>query len=115
MPSNVEIKARVPDLAGLQARAAALSDSPVQVLPQVDTFFTTARGRLKLREVGSGLAQLIYYVRPDQGGPRRSDYSIYETHDPSALKMLLSQALGARGVVEKTRYLYMIGQTRPPP
>ncbi|MFH1183959.1 MAG: class IV adenylate cyclase [Chloroflexota bacterium] len=112
MPSNVEIKARVRDFAALNARARQLTEKPVQVIPQLDTFFVTATGRLKLRELDSGVAQLIYYERPDQDGPKRSDYSIFETRDPSALRSVLEKALGIRGKVEKVRHLYLVGQTR---
>ena len=112
MPSNVEIKARVRDFAALNARARHLADAPVQVIPQLDTFFVTEKGRLKLRELDSGTAQLIYYERPDQDGPKRSDYSIFETRDPAALRSVLEKALGIRGRVEKVRHLYMVGQTR---
>jgi predicted adenylyl cyclase CyaB len=92
--------------------AAALSDTPVQVIPQEDTFFHTPKGRLKLRQLQPDLAQLVYYERPDQDGPKRSNYHIYETRDPAGLKTALSMALGVRGVVRKTRYLYLAGQTR---
>ena len=50
--------------------------------------------------------------RPDQDGPKRSNYHIYETSDPQGLKTALRMALGVRGVVRKTRYLYLAGQTR---
>ena len=112
MPSNVEIKARARDFAGLKARAEQLSGAPASVIPQVDTFFRTEKGRLKLRELQSGAAQLIYYDRPDQDGPKRSDYSIFETHDAPGLKAALGSALGIRGTVQKVRHLYMVGQTR---
>jgi predicted adenylyl cyclase CyaB len=112
MPTNIEIKARVRDLAELRRRAEALSDKPVQVISQEDTFFHVPKGRLKLRLLGSNFAQLVYYERPDQDGPKRSNYHIYETHDPAGLKTALSLALGVRGVVRKTRYLYLAGQTR---
>lgn len=112
MPSNVEIKARVRDFAGLRHRAEELSDAPVKVLPQVDTFFRCARGRLKMRELAGGEAQLIYYERPDRSGPKRSDYSIFLTRDAPGLMAVLAMALGVRGSVEKVRYLYMVGQTR---
>lgn len=112
MPSNIEIKARVRDLAALIARAGELSDSPVALISQTDTFFNTARGRLKLRELPSAAAQLIYYERADQPGPKRSDYSIHETEDPEGLKGVLDRALGIRGTVEKVRRVYLIGQTR---
>jgi predicted adenylyl cyclase CyaB len=112
MPSNVEIKARVRDFAVLQARAEQLSDAPVQVIPQEDTFFHTQHGRLKLRQLAQDLAQLVYYEREDRDGPKRSNYQIFETRDADALRTTLAMALGVRGVVKKTRYLYLIGQTR---
>ena len=112
MPTNIEIKARVSDLAGLRARAEAFSDTPVQVIPQEDTFFHTPKGRLKLRLLQPDQAQLVYYERPDQDGPKRSNYHIFETSDPQGLKTALQMALGVRGVVRKTRYLYLAGQTR---
>lgn len=112
MPSNIEVKARVRDFAALQARAARLSDMPAQMIPQVDTFFNTPKGRLKLRELGPDSAQLVYYERRDQDGPKRSDYYIFETTRPAQLKTTLGLALGVRGVVKKTRFLYLIGQTR---
>jgi predicted adenylyl cyclase CyaB len=112
MPANIEIKARVRDMAGLRTRAEALSDTPVQVIPQEDTFFNTPKGRLKLRRLQPDQAQLVYYERPDQDGPKRSNYSIYTTNDPQGLLITLTQALGIRGAVRKTRYLYMCGQTR---
>ena len=112
MPTNIEIKARVHDLAGLRARAEALSDTPVQVIAQEDTFFHTPKGRLKLRLLRPDQAQLVYYERPDQDGPKRSNYHIYATSDPQGLQTTLQMALGVRGVVRKTRYLYLAGQTR---
>ena len=112
MPTNIEIKARVRDMGELRRRAEALSDTPVQVIPQEDTFFHVPRGRLKLRQLRPDFAQLVFYERPDQDGPKRSNYYIYETHDPEGLKTALSLALGVRGVVRKTRYLYLAGQTR---
>jgi predicted adenylyl cyclase CyaB len=112
MPTNIEIKARVDDFEALKARAKSLSDKPVNILAQEDTFFNTPKGRLKLRIQAPEQGYLIYYVRPDQGGPKRSDYHLAETRDPENLKTTLSLALGVRGVVRKTRYLYMVGQTR---
>jgi predicted adenylyl cyclase CyaB len=112
MPTNIEIKARARDFLELKRRAEAISDSPVEVIPQEDTFFVTSKGRLKLRILAPDRAQLVYYERPDQDGPKRSDYFIFNTNDPENLKTALRLALGIRGVVRKTRYLYMVGQTR---
>jgi predicted adenylyl cyclase CyaB len=112
MPSNIEIKARVRDFDEIRKRAESLSDTPLLVIPQEDIFFNTETGRLKLRILAPDRAQLIYYVRSDQEGPKRSDYHIFETPDPENLKHVLSLAYGIRGVVKKIRYLYITGQTR---
>lgn len=112
MPANIEIKARVCDLASLKQRAEDMSDSPPQVIPQEDTFFNTPHGRLKLRQLTPDWGQLVYYERDDTAGPKRSSYAIVETSDPFALKAALTAALGVRGVVRKTRTLYLVGQTR---
>ena len=112
MPSNIEIKAHARNFEEIRRRAEDLSDTPVKVIPQEDTFFNTPQGRLKLRLLGEEKGQLIYYTRPDQEGPKRSDYHISYTSDPANLKRVLELAYGIRGVVRKTRYLYLVGQTR---
>jgi predicted adenylyl cyclase CyaB len=112
MPSNIEIKARVRDFAEIQRRAESISDAPVRVIPQEDTFFHAEKGRLKLRQLASDQGQLIYYARPNQEGPKRSEYHIFHTSDPANLKRVLALAYGIRGVIRKTRYLYLVGQTR---
>jgi predicted adenylyl cyclase CyaB len=112
LPSNIEIKARVQNFDEIRRRAEDLSGSAVEVIPQEDTFFNTPHGRLKLRLLAENRAQLIYYTRPDQEGPKRSDYHISHSSDPASLKRVLELAYGIRGVVRKTRYLYLVGQTR---
>ena len=112
MPANIEIKARARDFGDLRRRAETLSDTPVQVIPQEDTFFNASKGRLKLRQLAPERGQLVYYERTDTSGPKRSNYHIFETGNPESLKTALRLALGVRGVVRKTRYLYLVGQTR---
>ena len=112
MPANIEIKARARNFKEIKSRAEELSDTPVQVIPQEDIFFNVEQGRLKLRILAPDRSQLIYYTRPDQEGPKRSDYHISHSADPGNLKRVLELAYGVRGVVRKTRYLYLIGQTR---
>ena len=112
MPANIEIKARTEKPGELRERLSVLSSAPPEILIQEDTFFHSPNGRLKLRVLQTGPAQLIHYDRPDQQGPKRSAYHIFETNDPESLKTVLSQGLGARGVVRKERLLYIVGQTR---
>jgi predicted adenylyl cyclase CyaB len=112
LPSNIEIKARARDFEHVRSRAENLSDVPVEIIPQEDIFFNVEKGRLKLRILAPDQSQLIYYTRPDQEGPKRSDYHISRSPDPQNLKRVLELAYGIRGVVRKTRYLYLVGQTR---
>jgi adenylate cyclase class IV len=112
MPSNVEIKARVADPVRTAALVAAISDTPPQMLRQRDTFFRCGHGRLKLREVESGASELIFYDRADVTGSRQSDYEITPVADADSLKTVLRRALGVARVVEKTRVLCLVGQTR---
>ncbi len=112
MARNVEIKARVSDLAAVEARAGAIATQPPVDLVQDDTFFTCAIGRLKLREFGDGRGELIYYLRPDHTGPKVSDYLISPTTAPAALRESLSRAVGVVGRVRKRRRLYLLDRTR---
>ena len=112
MPANIEIKARVGNPARINALAGALARTPSQLMVQEDTFFVVPRGRLKLRKLSSTSAELIYYEREDGPGPKESRYSIFLTSEPDSLKAVLGMSLEVRGVVRKTRTLYLVEQTR---
>ena len=109
---NVEIKARVADPAALRGRVAARAAAPPLLISQRDTFFTVARGRLKLRRFADGRGELIFYERDDTTGPKTSTYSKSPCPDAAGMEALLAHALGVRGVVDKRRELFMVGRTR---
>lgn len=109
---NVELKARVADPAALRARAAALATGPPVITGQRDTFFSVARGRLKLRRFDDGTGELIFYERDDTTGPKTSRYSKSSCADAAGMEAVLARALGVRGVVEKRRELFLAGRTR---
>jgi adenylate cyclase class IV len=114
MPTNVEIKARIPSVDALLPRALSLAGDGAapQQLHQDDTFFHVPRGRLKLRVFGDGTGELIHYHRPDAEGPKASDYEITPVADPDTLRSVLARACGIRGRVVKDRTLVLAGQTR---
>lgn len=112
MPRNVEIKARVTDLAALESRVRPLADSGPFDLAQDDTFFPCATGRLKLRELSPERGELIFYARADEAGPKVSEFSLVPTETPGLLREMLARALGTSGRVRKSRRLYLIGRTR---
>ena len=112
MAQNVEIKARLHDRRRVEAALAELRAAGPTELRQVDVFFPTPSGRLKLRTINEAAGELIFYDRPDRPGPKTSDYVIAPVPDPAALRQALSRAYGERAVVEKVRTLYLIGPTR---
>lgn len=130
MPRNVEVKARVHDVEKLLKRSSEICNSNGTVIQQVDTFFNVNQGRLKLRVfkvslslftyaklcvqlcLKEGTGELIYYDRPDESGPKLSDYCKTTIPSPEELKLVLSSSLGVKGTVEKVRTLFLYGQTR---
>jgi adenylate cyclase class IV len=114
MASNIEIKARLSRKQALHLQTEALSRSSLapEILHQTDTFYNVSSGRLKLRELENGCAELIAYERPDHTGPKLSSYVCCPCSDPKSLHEALSRSVGVRGVVEKRRQVIHIGQTR---
>ncbi|XP_049938099.1 uncharacterized protein LOC126412513 isoform X2 [Schistocerca serialis cubense] len=109
---NVEIKAKVRNLAELISRAEQLSNSKGEVIKQEDTFYNVPRGRLKLRKFEDGTSQLICYERADTEGPKVCEYTRVDFPPGSNPGPVLAQALGIKGTVKKTRRLYLVGNTR---
>jgi adenylate cyclase class IV len=107
MGANIEVKARANDWDAQRARAARLAGTEPLLLEQVDTFFKVPAGRLKLRHLAPDQGELIFYQRPDQLGPKRSDYSVAITDRPEALRETLAQALGVWGEVKKRRWVFV--------
>jgi len=112
MARNIEIKARVAEMATLAARAAAIADGGPVEIPQDDTFFGCATGRLKLRVYADGHGELIFYRRPDADGPKVSFYVLSPTESPDTLREALTLANGQEGRVVKHRTVFMVGRTR---
>lgn len=104
---NVEIKARCAEPAKARTALLALGARLVGPDYQLDTYFQVPSGRLKLRE-GQIENNLIFYARPDQDGPKRSDVILYGTRPGTDLKALLTAALGMLVAVEKCREIYFV-------
>lgn len=84
------------------------------MLEQADTFYVVPHGRLKLRVVeGSSCGQLISYSRPDEAGPKLSQFSVAKVQNTSDMNDVLSESLSVLGEVKKKRLLFIVdGQTR---
>jgi len=108
---NIEIKARINDYEKVKRLVEDLCSTPIRTEDQIDTFFNTPKGRLKLRKSDSN-AEIIYYNRPDSFEPTQSDIAISFTENPNTLRTVLAKSIGIRGIVKKNRTLYKYGQTR---
>jgi adenylate cyclase class IV len=127
---NIELKARLANLAlahdVAQSLGAQLHDSE----GQRDTYFPVVAGRLKLRQRWAGnpaqaldasadhvegrtrTGQLIWYHRTDEARARPSDYSLVEVPDAGTLHALLAGALGVVVEVTKLRAIYLFNNVR---
>lgn len=109
---NIELKARLADWDAARKTAAAIAAKRLGVQHQVDTYFFCRQGRLKLRQIDALTAQLVWYRRPDQEGPKPSDYQLVPVANPETLKAALAAALGISAVVEKRREIFLVENVR---
>jgi adenylate cyclase class 2 len=110
---NVEIKARCSDPEAVLRLLAAVGAEQQGVDHQLDTYFGSGVGRLKLREGGIE-NYLIYYVRDDQPGPKESRVALHEVEPDKApgLRDLLATALGVSVAVRKRRHILWIDNVK---
>jgi homotetrameric cytidine deaminase len=108
---NVELKARDPDPARTLERALALGADDRGEIRQRDTYFSSARGRLKLREQETGGSplwdELIEYSREDSVDARTSTYRRVPVADAAPLREALDAVYGTLGTVTKRRRLLL--------
>ena len=109
---NIEIKAIYKNLDNARVIAKRLSTDYIGHLHQIDTYFTTSKGRLKLREINGQEAQLIPYSKDYSTGPMKSSYSVLPVDDPENLKSILDKILGTVTIVDKKREVFLINNVR---
>ena len=112
MARNVEIKARIENVALIAPKVAALASEGPLDLAQDDTFFHCENGRLMLRAFSNDAGELIFYRRVNQSGPKESFYLRSPTSSPENLRESLSLAYGQIGRIRKYRTLFLVGRTR---
>lgn len=104
---NIEIKARCNNHSKIKKILKSQNAVYQGKDHQIDTYFLSNSGRLKLRE-GQIENCLIYYKRQNIEGPKKSNCILYMTSPKSSLKQLLVDALGILVVVDKERDIYFI-------
>lgn len=111
--ANIEIKARVQDLEAAKRLAATLATEHGGTHVQVDTYFRTQQGNLKLRITdGAAHGELIPYMRPNAAAPKRSDYQVLRCPNAAQVLDLLSAILGVHVRVEKRRTVERVDNVR---
>ena len=108
---NIEIKARTNRTDEIRKYLLANKADFKGTDFQTDTYFNTAKGRLKLRQ-GNIENNLIYYERENQLGPKQSNFSLVQVADADGLKAMLETAIGIKVAVEKQREIYFIGNVK---
>lgn len=111
MAINIEIKARCKNPISIKEILESRQADFKGIDHQVDTYFKVPNGRMKFRE-GNIENSLIHYDRPNQAGPKKSNYILYQPHPDSSLKHLLTQANGILVVVDKLRSIYFIDNVK---
>ena len=109
---NIEIKARYDDLNKARLIARELNARFAGLDHQADTYFKTKKGRLKLRESKLSGGQLVAYLRPNEAGPKKSEYELIPVKNVAATKELLTRMLGRDVVVAKKRSIYLLDNVR---
>lgn len=112
---NIEIKARVDDLASIRSYLLAHGADFRGEDHQIDTYFTVPHGRLKIRR-GTVESCIVHYDRPDTEGPKACRYRIehFTPGDPALDRLhdLLAAALGILVEVDKRREIWFIGNIK---
>ena len=108
---NVEIKAACQDQHRIRNILNKLDADFRGRDHQVDIYFNSGNGRLKLRQ-GNIENNLIFYERPDNEGPKTSHCLLYKTEPATVLKDILGKAMGVKTTVEKQREIYFIGNIK---
>ena len=108
---NIEIKAKCFHPEKVEAFLLSKGARFVGLDHQKDTYFTVPSGRLKLRQ-GNIEQSLIFYNRPNQEGPKQSDFSLAKTINGPELEQVLEKALGVKVVVDKHRKIFYIDNVK---
>ncbi len=107
----IEFKAKCSDLDNIREKLQDLKAKKAGKVRQIDYYFYTRKGRLKLRVVG-GRGTLVYYERPDTAEVKESRVILVPIDKPYELLQALEAAVGVRTVVDKTREIWLLHGAR---
>ena len=109
---NIEIKAHCRNINQIREALLSANAEDKGVDHQIDTYFNTRNGRLKLRK-GNIEHSMIFYQRPEVKDLKRSDVILDKLDgDSTILKRQLEAAWGVKTVVDKRRHIYFIDNVK---
>lgn len=109
----VELKARMKHVKEVKRRLSLLGAQNIGTFRQIDTYFQVSEGRLKIRETEEQESgELIFYKRPDVSSIKSSHVLLIQVQPQETAKALLSKLFPVSSVVNKTREIYALGETR---
>ena len=113
MAKNIEIKAHLHEPLAAEEKVKLFTGNQLNsVLHQVDTFYRSPIGRIKIREINYITNELIFYKRANSEEVRQSKYYKFNLLFPKLFKFVLKFTLVMRGKVEKERKLFIYENTR---
>lgn len=81
---------------------------------QIDTYYKSKNGRLKIREINNKYFELIFYQRPDRLSSKISNYFLLKMKrdQTGIMKNILRVILGEKNIIRKVRNFWLYKNTR---
>ncbi len=111
---NIEIKVLINDPDEIIPLLKEMGAKFEERLLQVDTYYESNTGRLKIREINRRKFEIIFYERPNESNARISNYHLIDI-SPNQLRPIkhaLAKTVGEKVIVKKERRLWMFKNTR---
>lgn len=111
---NIEIKVSINDFDEIIPLLKDMGATFEERLQQVDTYYESKSGRLKIREINGRKFEIIFYERPNEDNSRVSTYYLIDIapNQVRAMKHVLAKTVGEKIVVKKERRLWLYKNTR---
>ena len=111
---NIEIKVGVDSFAAILKKLKKIGAKYQGALKQMDTYYKSRAGRLKIREVNNKFCELIFYKRPNITEQKISKYEVVKLPKESTdgLRNILKVVLEEKIKIDKVRNLWVYKNTR---
>lgn len=112
MSENIEIKAKLNNFDVVYNIIKKLTRTNPTLLIQQDIYYRVPSGRLKLRSICDDYHEIIFYNRPNQAGPKNSEYYRYQVEQKDDVDLFFKRIFGQLVIVNKHRNLFLQNNIR---